>query len=126
MEQQPGGRRVSDSAEVKIAALTERVKGVEDTGERLTKQMHETQRYTNVMLEDMIGRMSKMERQSARFEENLVHVNSGNGTTITRLAAIETRLLSIERLAWTAAGGMGCITALCVFIGWQALKVLLK
>lgn len=112
--------------DIKIAELAMQYSAAEQDLERLQKQLTEGTRYQNNMLEDLIGRMSRIENAATRFETNLHHVNGNGSSTNTRLTGIEVRLLAIERLAWVAAGGMTTITGLCVFFGWQALKILVR
>ena len=112
--------------DVRIATLGIRMESLEASYEKMEIKIGKAEHYTHVMLEDLIGRISKIEHSNGRFEENLLHVN-GNGTsTNTKLTDIENRLRSIERLAWGALGGLGTVTAIFSFFGWQVLKLMLK
>jgi hypothetical protein len=109
-----------------VAELGIRVQSIEDSQETQAKKTERAEKYTNNMLEDLMGRMGRLENSSTRFETNLQHVN-GNGTsTNTRPSGIETRLSSIERLQYMFIGGFITVTGLVTFFGFQVLKILLK
>lgn len=113
-------------AEPRPANLFERTGKLELRVDRIEDDARRASRYTHVMLEDLTQRFSKLETAGVRFETSLNHMSTTDTEAGKRLGDIESRLRSLERLAWSAIGGMAAVTGVMSFLGWQAIKLLVR
>lgn len=110
--------------DTKIAALEVKVENLEDWREKHEREDERAHKYMNHMAEDILARMSGIERSAARFEADLAHRN-GNDLGMTQsLKEIYDRIRMLERLVWIAVGGVTVTAGIVSFIGGHLLKIL--
>ena len=113
-------------SESKIAVLENKVETLEEWAERHERDDERSHKYQNNMMEDLIARLSGIERSAARFETDLLHRNGSDLDTKVSLKEIFERIRTLERLAYIAIGGLGAVGAVATFFGWNILKLLGK
>ena len=112
--------------DAKIATLEVKVESLESWAEKHEREDDRTHKYMNHMAEDILAKMAGLERSAARFESDLAHRNGQQVDTQASLKEIFDRIRKIERLIWIAVGGLGAVTAVATFFGWNILKLLAK
>lgn len=112
--------------ESKVAALEVEVENLKSWAEKHERDDERSHKYMNNMAEDILTRISGIERSAARFEADLAHRNGNDLNTNQTLSEIFKRIRALERLAWIAIGGLGAVGAVATFFGWNILKILAK
>ena len=112
--------------ESKVAALEVEVENLKSWAEKHDRDDDRVHKYMTHMMEDLIERLSGIERSAARFEADLAHRNGNDLTTAQTMKEIFDRLRTLERLAYLAMGGVGAVGAVATFFGWNILKILGK
>lgn len=112
--------------ESKVAALEVEVENLKAWAEKHERDDDRVHKYMTHMMEDLIERLTGIERSAARFEADLAHRNGSDLGTQQSLKEIFERIRTLERLAFIAIGGVGAIGAIATFFGWNILKLLGK
>ena len=112
--------------ESQIAALEVKVENLESWADKHERDDDRTHKYMNHMSEDILGRMSGIERSAARFEADLAHRAGSDLRSERSIEEIFKRLRVLERMAWIMIGGMGALGTVATFFGWNILKLLGK
>lgn len=112
--------------DTKIAALEVKVENLEDWREKHEREDERAHKYMNHMAEDILARMSGIERSAARFEADLAHRNGHQLTTQESLKEIYDRIRILERLVWIAVGGVVVTGSIVSIISGNLLRILSK
>src|SRR3990167_9065815 len=105
--------------ESQIAALEVKVETLEAWAEKHERDNDRTHKYMSHMSEDILARMSGIERSAARFEADLAHRIGNEVTAQRQMSEIFSRLRVLERMAWVVIGGLGALGTVATFLGWN-------
>ncbi len=113
-------------SDARIAVLETKVDTLESWADRHEHNDERNHKYQNNMMEDLLARLSGIERSAERFETDRLHRNGSDVDTKGSLREIFDRVRTLERLAYIAIGGAAAVGALATFFGWNILKLLGK
>ena len=111
-------------SDAKIAVLETKVETLEAWADKHEVDDDRSHKYQNNMMEDLIARLSGIERSAARFETDLMHRNGHDSDTKGSLKEIYDRLRTLERLIWIAVGGLVVVGGIVSIVGGNILKLL--
>ena len=110
--------------DTKIAVLETKVSTLEDWAEKHEREDARNHKYQNNMMEDLLARLSGIERSAARFESDLIHRNGSDLDTKGSLREIYERIRMLERLTWIAVGGLVVVASIMSIVGSKILALL--
>ena len=111
-------------SDAKLAVLETKVDTLEQWAEKHELEDERAHKYQNNMMEDLIARLSGIERSAARFESDLVHRNGNEQDTKGSLRDIFERIRTLERLVWIAVGGLVVVGGIMSIVGSKILTLL--
>ena len=112
--------------DAKIAVLETKVLTLEEWADKHEREDERSHKYQNNMMEDLIARLSGIERSAARFETELLHRNGNDLDTKAALKEIYERVRMLERLVWIAVGGVVVVGGIVSIVGGNILKLLAR
>ena len=110
--------------EAKIAAIDVRVENLENRLDKHEAEDDRFHKYNSHMLEDLIGKITKIDISAARFEADLVHRAGNDNDTKGKMQEINDKLDTVRRLVWMALGAVIVMAGSISVIGDSIMKAL--
>lgn len=107
-----------------LPELTIRVDQVEKALDREVAKREESNKYTHRMVENVQARYAEIALSFGRIEAAFTqHLHDDKKMTIG-IADLDKRIRTVERLAWSAVGGLAVIAGLIAIFGTYMVRAL--